>query len=179
MQRKIIHIDMDCFFAAIEARENPRLAGRPIAVGGSPSGRGVVAPCSYEARRFGIHSAMPMATALRQCPELIVVPVNMPLYKAVSARIQAIFREYTPLVEPLSLDEAFLDVTASSHCNGSATLIANEIRQRIREQEGLTASAGVAPNKFLAKVASDWNKPDGQKVVHPDEVEAFVRCDCR
>ena len=173
-QRKIIHIDMDCFFAAIEARENPALAGRPIAVGGNPAGRGVVATCSYEARRFGIHSAMPMATALRKCPELVVVPVNMALYKSVSARIQAIFREYTPLVEPLSLDEAFLDVSDSPYCNGSAMLIAAEIRRRIREQEGLTASAGIAPNKFLAKVASDWNKPDGQKVVRPEEVDAFV-----
>ena len=174
-QRKIIHIDMDCFFAAIEAREHPELAGRPIAVGGDPAGRGVVATCSYEARRFGVHSAMPMATALRKCPELVVVPVDMALYKSVSARIQAIFREYTPLVEPLSLDEAFLDVSDSPHCNGSATLIAAEIRRRIHEQEELTASAGIAPNKFLAKVASDWNKPDGQKVVPPQEVDAFVR----
>ena len=174
-QRKIIHIDMDCFFAAIEAREKPALAGRPIAVGGNPADRGVVATCSYEARRFGVHSAMPMATALRKCPELVVVPVDMVLYKSVSARIQAIFREYTPLVEPLSLDEAFLDVSDSLHCNGSATLIAAEIRRRIHEQEGLTASAGIAPNKFLAKVASDWNKPDGQKVVPPQEVDAFVR----
>ncbi len=175
MQRKIIHIDMDCFFAAIEVREQPALAGKPLAVGGSPAGRGVVATCSYEARRFGIHSAMPMATALKKCPGLIVRPVNMPLYKQVSARTQAIFREFTDLVEPLSLDEAFLDVSHALHCKGSATLMAAEIRQRIWETERLTASAGIAPNKFLAKVASDWNKPNGQKVILPDEVDDFVR----
>ena len=175
MQRKIIHIDMDCFFAAIEVRENPALIGKPVAVGGSPAGRGVVATCSYEARRFGIHSAMPMATALKRCPELIVRPVNMALYKQVSAGVLAIFHEFTDLVEPLSLDEAFLDVTRAPHCNGSATLMAKEIRRQIFATERLTASAGVAPNKFLAKVASDWNKPNGQKVVLPDEVDAFVR----
>lgn len=175
MQRKIIHIDMDCFFAAVEVRENPALAGKPIAVGGNPQGRGVVATCSYEARRFGIHSAMPMATALKRCAELVVLPVNMPLYKQVSAGIQSVFRRYTPLVEPLSLDEAFLDVTQAPHHNGSATLIAEAIRADIKSEFQLTASAGVAPNKFLAKVASDWHKPDGQKVVTPNEIEMFVR----
>ncbi len=173
-QRKIIHIDMDCFFAAIEVRENPSLAGLPIAVGGSADKRGVVATCSYEARQFGIHSAMPTSTALRKCPNLICLPVQMPLYKAVSENIQAIFKEYTELVEPLSLDEAFLDVSGSAHCQGSATLIAEEIRQRIFETQSLTASAGIAPNKFLAKVCSDWHKPNGQKVITPKEIELFV-----
>ncbi len=173
-QRKIIHIDMDCFFAAIEVRENSSLAGLPIAVGGSPEKRGVVATCSYEARQFGVHSAMPTSTALRKCPALICLPVRMPLYKEVSKNIQAIFKEYTDLVEPLSLDEAFLDLTGSTHCQGSATLIAKEIRQRIYESERLTASAGIAPNKFLAKVCSDWHKPNGQKVITPSEVASFV-----
>lgn len=173
-QRKIIHIDMDCFFAAIEIRENPALAGLPVAVGGLPDKRGVVATCSYEARQFGIHSAMPTSTALRKCPTLICLPVRMPLYKSVSKRIQAIFRDYTDLVEPLSLDEAFLDVTGSTRCRGSATLIAEEIRNRIQTTERLTASAGVAPNKFLAKVCSDWHKPNGQKVITPSEIDHFV-----
>ncbi|RLA22832.1 MAG: DNA polymerase IV [Gammaproteobacteria bacterium] len=174
-QRKIIHIDMDCFFAAIEIRENPSLSGLPIAVGGSPDKRGVVATCSYEARKFGIHSAMPTSTALRKCPALICLPVRMPLYKKVSKSIQSIFREYTELVEPLSLDEAFLDVTGSIHCQGSATLIAEEIRQRIYTAEKLTASAGIAPNKFLAKVCSDWHKPNGQKIITPREIDGFVK----
>jgi DNA polymerase-4 len=173
-QRKIIHIDMDCFFAAIEVRENPSLAGLPIAVGGSADRRGVIATCSYEARQFGIHSAMPTSTALRKCPNLICLPVQMSLYKAVSKNIQAIFKEYTEQVEPLSLDEAFLDVTGSTHCQGSATLIAEEIRQRIYDSQSLTASAGVAPNKFLAKVCSDWHKPNGQKVITPQEIDLFV-----
>jgi DNA polymerase-4 len=174
-QRKIIHIDMDCFFAAIEVRENPSLAGLPIAVGGSPDKRGVVATCSYEARQFGIHSAMPTSTALRKCPNLICLPIRMPLYKEVSKNIQAIFKEYTELVEPLSLDEAFLDVTGSEHCQGSATLIAKEIRQRIYDTQSLTASAGIAPNKFLAKVCSDWHKPNGQKVITPREINSFIK----
>ncbi len=173
--RKIIHIDMDSFYASVEMRENPTLADKPVAVGGNPQGRGVVATCSYAARRFGVHSAMPMAQALRRCPQLIVLPVNMPLYRAVSRRIMAIFRQYTTAIEPLSLDEAFLDVTHSDACRGSATLIAREIRQKILEQEGLTASAGIAPNKFLAKVASDWHKPNGQKVIPPQAVAEFVR----
>lgn len=172
--RKIIHIDMDCFYAAVEARDNPQLRGKPIAVGGSPDGRGVVATCSYEARQFGVHSAMPMGIALRKCPNLIVVPGRMDVYKEVSADIQAMFTEYTDLIEPLSLDEAFLDVSHSSHLQGSATLIAQEIRARIRKNHRLTASAGVAPNKFLAKVASDWRKPDGLFVIRPQDVDTFV-----
>ncbi len=172
--RKIIHIDMDCFYAAVEARDNPELQGKPIAVGGSPDGRGVVATCSYEARQFGVHSAMPMGIALRKCPHLIVVPGRMDAYKEVSSDIQAMFTEYTDLVEPLSLDEAFLDVSTTHHRQGSATLIAEEIRTRIQKNHRLTASAGVAPNKFLAKVASDWRKPNGLFVIRPQDVETFV-----
>jgi len=171
--RKIIHCDCDCFYAAIEVRDRPDLRGKPVAVGGS-SGRGVVATCNYEARKFGVHSAMPSVVALRRCPELIILPTNMDKYRAVSRQINAIFRDYTTLIEPLSLDEAFLDVTGSGHFHGSATLIAEEIRRRVRDDTGITLSAGIAPNKFLAKVASDWNKPDGQFVIRPQEVEAFV-----
>jgi DNA polymerase-4 len=173
--RKIIHVDMDCFYAAVEARDNPQLRGKPVAVGGSPDGRGVVATCSYEARQFGVHSAMPMGLALRKCPDLIIVRGRMDVYKQVSAEIKAIFSEYTDLIEPLSLDEAFLDVSGSRHLQGSATLIAQEIRQRIRDSQQLTASAGIAPNKFLAKVASDWRKPDGQFVIRPQDIDRFVR----
>ncbi|KAG1707738.1 DNA polymerase IV [Nymphon striatum] len=173
--RKIIHVDMDCFFAAVEVRDNPRLKGHPVAVGGKPNTRGVVAACNYEAREFGVRSAMPMSQAVQRCPSLITTPVHMDLYKEVSAEIHSIFKEYTDLIEPLSLDEAYLDVSDSTHCNGSATLMAQEIRQKIFSSQKLTASAGIAPNKFLAKVASDWNKPNGQKVVAPDDVQAFVR----
>ncbi len=172
--RKIIHIDMDCFFAAIEARENPYLQGKPIAVGGRANQRGVVATCSYEARHYGVHSAMAMSHAVKICPDLIVLPVRMDLYKSVSVSIQSIFREYTDLVEPLSLDEAFLDVSDTKHCQGSATLIAKEIRQRIVDKEKITASAGIASNKFLAKIASDWKKPNGQFVIMPDKIDEFV-----
>lgn len=171
--RKIIHCDCDCFYAAIEVRDRPELRGKPVAVGGT-GGRGVVATCNYEAREFGVHSAMPSAVALRRCPDLIILPTNMEKYRAVSRQISAIYRDYTTLIEPLSLDEAYLDVTGSRHFNGSATLIAREIRRRVREQTGITLSAGIAPNKFLAKVASDWNKPDGQFVIRPEQVEAFV-----
>lgn len=172
--RKIIHIDMDCYYAAVEVRENPSLRGKPIAVGGSESNRGVIATCSYEARQYGVHSAMPTSRALCLCPQLILLPVQMSLYKEISSRIQALFYQYTDLVEPLSLDEAFLDVSESEHCRGSATLIAQEIRQRIFATERITASAGVAPNKFLAKVASDWNKPNGQWVIRPEDIDEFV-----
>lgn len=175
MTRKIIHVDMDCFFAAVEMRENAVLKGKPIAVGGSAEGRGVVATCSYEARKFGVHSAMPMGLAKRLCPDLLILPVNMSLYKQISAEIRAIFEDYTDLVEPLSLDEAFLDVSDSGHFRGSATRMAEEIRQRIYESQHLTASAGVAPNKFLAKVASDWRKPDGLFVIRPQDVESFMQ----
>jgi DNA polymerase-4 len=173
-QRKIIHIDMDCFYAAVEVRENPQLKGKPVAVGGKPNTRGVVAACNYEARKFGVHSAMPMSQAFQRCPGLISTPVHMDLYKEVSVAIHTIFQDYTDLIEPLSLDEAYLDVSEASHCYGSATLMAQEIRQRIFETQRLTASAGIAPNKFLAKVASDWHKPNGQKVITPDEVLEFV-----
>lgn len=172
--RKIIHIDMDCFYAAIEARDHPALRGKPLAVGGSPDARGVVATCSYEARQFGVHSAMPMKTALRLCPELIRVPPRMAIYREVSQQIQAIFAAYTELIEPLSLDEAYLDVSGSSQHQGSATLIAKGIRARIWQEQQLTASAGIAPNKFLAKVASDWHKPNGQFVIRPAMIAEFM-----
>jgi len=174
-QRKIIHIDMDCFYAAVEVRENPKLKGNPVAVGGLPGQRGVVAACNYEARAFGVHSAMPMSIAFRQCPQLKRLPVRMDLYKQVSAQIRAIFDDYTELVEPLSLDEAYLDVSGKSHCRGSASLMAREIRQRIFDTTGLTASAGIAPNKLIAKIASDWNKPNGQMLVTPKQIDAFIR----
>lgn len=173
--RKIIHCDCDCFYASIEMRDDPSLRGRPLAVGGSSERRGVVATCNYEARAFGIRSAMSTAAALRRCPELIVVPPRMEVYREVSRQIHDIFRDYTDLIEPLSLDEAYLDVSDTSRCRGSATLIAAEIRQRVRETLGITLSAGVAPNKFLAKIASDWHKPDGQFVILPADVDAFVR----
>ncbi|MCW9733827.1 DNA polymerase IV [Avibacterium sp. 20-15] len=173
--RKIIHIDMDCFYASIELRDKPHLKNLPVAVGGSAEQRGVLSTCNYEARKFGLHSAMPTAQALKRCPNLILLPVNMPLYKQVSQQIQQIFHRYTHLVEPLSLDEAYLDVTGCEQCSGSATWIAQEIRQAIFAETGLTASAGIAPLKFLAKIASDKNKPNGQFVIEPNDVEEFVR----
>jgi len=175
MTRKIIHCDCDCFYAAIEMRDDPSLVGKPLAVGGRPNSRGVVATCNYEARAFGVRSAMPASRALRLCPELIMVPPDFERYRAASRQILEIYRDYTELVEPLSLDEAYLDVSGVDRCRGSATLMAEEIRQRIFEQVGITASAGIAPNKFLAKVASDWNKPNGQFVVRPEAVDGFVR----
>ncbi|OOF83897.1 DNA polymerase IV [Rodentibacter ratti] len=173
--RKIIHIDMDCFYASVEIRDNPSLQGKPVAVGGTSRQRGVLTTCNYEARKFGLHSAMPTAQAVKKCPNLILVPVNMPLYKQVSAQIHQIFRRYTDMIEPLSLDEAYLDVTDCKKCSGSATLIAKEIRQAIFDELKLTASAGIAPLKFLAKVASDMNKPNGQFVIKPDDVDEFVK----
>jgi len=170
--RKIIHIDMDCFYAAIEMREHPELVGKPIAVGGRPEGRGVLTTCNYEARKFGCRSAMPAFQALRRCPDLILLPVRFDLYRSVSREIHQIFAEFTELIEPLSLDEAFLDV---SHLNSSAPAIAQEIRFRICEKLQLTASAGIANNKMLAKIASDWKKPDGQFEVRRDEVDAFMK----
>jgi len=172
--RKIIHCDCDCFYASVEMRDDPSLRGRPLAVGGRQDQRGVVATCNYEARRYGIHSAMATAQAIKLCPDLLVIPPNMEKYRIASRQIMEIYGEYTDLVEPLSLDEAYLDVSASTQCKGSATLIAQEIRRRIFETVGITASAGVAPNKFVAKIASDWNKPDGLFLVRPDEVDAFV-----
>lgn len=173
--RKIIHIDMDCFYAQVEIRDRPELAHLPVAVGGARDRRGVLCTCNYVARKYGVHSAMATNTAYRHCPELIVLPVDMAKYRNVAQNIQRIFYEYTDLVEPLSLDEAYLDVSHSSHHQGSATFIAKAIRQRIWEQEQLTASAGVAPNKFLAKVASAWNKPNGLFVIKPEAITTFVK----
>lgn len=173
MTRKIIHIDMDAFFASIEQRDNPELRGKPVAVGYSGV-RGVVAAASYEARRYGVRSAMASRTALKRCPHLIFVPGRFDAYRQVSSQIHDIFMDYTPLVEPLSLDEAFLDVTVNNKEMRSATMIAQEIKQRIREVTGLTASAGVSYNKFLAKIASDYRKPDGLFVIKPSEAADFV-----
>jgi DNA polymerase-4 len=171
--RKIIHVDMDAFFASVEQRDDPALRGRPVAVGGS-SGRGVVAAASYEARVFGVRSAMPSVTAKRRCPELVFVKPRFDAYKAVSDQIRAIFERYTPLIEPLSLDEAYLDVSGDPSGSGSATATAEAIRAAIRAETGLTASAGVSYNKFLAKLASDQNKPDGICVITPARGAAFV-----
>lgn len=169
-KRKIVHVDMDCFYAAIEMREHPELAGQPIAVGGS-SGRGVLTTCNYEARKFGCHSAMPAFKAKRLCPDLVMLPVRFDLYRKESANIREIFAEFTDLIEPLSLDEAYLDV---SHLSSEGASVAWEIRERIRDRTRLTASAGIAPNKFLAKIASDWEKPDGQFEVREEEKLNFL-----
>ena len=173
-QRKIIHCDCDCFYASIEMRDNQALVGRPIAVGGSPDRRGVVATCNYEAREFGIHSAMASATARRLCPDLIIIRPDMEKYRRASEQIHTVFQRYTDLIEPLSLDEAFLDVSDCPEFGGSATRIATAIRKEVHELVGITISAGIAPNKFLAKIASDWNKPNGQFVVLPEQVSEFV-----
>ncbi|MET1078800.1 MAG: DNA polymerase IV [Pseudomonas sp.] len=174
MGRKILHIDCDCFYAAIEMRDDPSLANKPLAVGGSADRRGVIATCNYEARAYGVRSAMASGHALKLCPELVIVKPRMEAYKNVSREIHGIFRDYTDLIEPLSLDEAYLDVSDSPHCGGSATRIAQEIRQRVSRQLHITVSAGVAPNKFLAKIASDWRKPNGLFVITPDAVDDFV-----
>jgi len=173
--RKIIHLDMDAFYASVEQREDPSLRGKPVAVGGSPTSRGVVAACNYEARRFGVRSAMPMARAVRQCPDLVIVHPNFTLYKAVSQQVMGILRSATPLVEPLSLDEAYLDVTENLLHETLATNVARHLKTRIRDELSLTASAGVAPNKFLAKIASGWKKPDGLTVIAPERVESFLQ----
>ncbi|WP_028384971.1 DNA polymerase IV [Legionella moravica] len=172
--RKIIHIDMDCFYAAIEMRDFPELADKPIAVGGEAVRRGVIATCNYAARQFGVRSAMPTAHALKLCRQLILRPVRMDVYQKESQLIRALFAEYTDLVEPLSLDEAYLDVTHSTQCKGSATWIAQELRNRIYQTRQLTASAGIAPNKSLAKIASDWHKPNGQMVIRPEDIKDFI-----
>jgi DNA polymerase-4 len=171
--RKIIHIDMDAFYASVEQRDNPDLRGKPVAVGYGEA-RGVVSTASYEARKYGVRSAMPSLTAKNKCPGLIFVPPRFDVYHEVSEQVREIFLEYTDLVEPLSLDEAFLDVTVNRPQNPSATLIAKEIRRKIFERTGLTASAGVSVNKFLAKIASDYKKPDGFFVILPEDVEKFV-----
>ena len=173
-QQKIIHVDMDCFYAAVEMRDNPDYRNRPLAVGGHEKQRGVLSTCNYEARKFGIRSAMPTGQALKLCPQLLVVPGRMHVYKSVSKQICEIFERYTKLIEPLSLDEAYLDVTDCKQLHGSATLIAEAIRKDIWNELQLTASAGVAPIKFLAKVASDMNKPNGQFVIPPDDVQKVV-----
>jgi DNA polymerase-4 len=171
--RKIIHIDMDAFYASVEQMDNPFLRGKPLAVGGSEN-RGVVSAASYEARKFGVRSAISGVLAKKYCPELIFVPPRFDRYKEISTKIHKIFHEYTDLVEPLSLDEAYLDVTVNKKGNPSASLLAQEIRQRIFNEVGITASAGISINKFVAKVASDYNKPNGQKTVNPDEVVPFL-----
>ncbi|MEM9680164.1 MAG: DNA polymerase IV, partial [Bacteroidota bacterium] len=171
--RKIIHVDMDAFYASVEQMDNPELKGKPIAVGGSEK-RGVVSAASYEARKFGVRSAMSGLQAKRNCPDLIFVRPRFDRYSEISKKIRAIFYDYTDLVEPLSLDEAYLDVTQNKKGNPSATLIAEEIRERILKEVGLTASAGISINKFVAKVASDYNKPNGQKTVNPEDVLQFL-----
>jgi DNA polymerase-4 len=173
--RRIIHVDMDAFYASVEQRDDPSLKGKPVVVGGDPRRRGVVAAASYEARAFGVHSAMAMARAVRLCPALVIVPPDFAKYRDVSSHVFAIFREVTPLVEPLSLDEAYLDVTENRWQEPLATTVARRIKQRIWDETHLTASAGVAPNKFLAKVASGWKKPDGLTVIPPDRVEWFLQ----
>ncbi|WP_035059178.1 DNA polymerase IV [Andreprevotia chitinilytica] len=173
--RKIIHIDCDCFYASVEMRDRPELRPLPLAIGGRPEQRGVIATCNYPARKFGIHSAMPTATALKRCPQLVLLPPDFERYRAASKAVQAIFLDYTDLIEPLSLDEAYLDVSTATRCRGSATLIAEEIRARIAAEVGITASAGIASNKLLAKIASDWNKPDGQYVILPHEIDSFIQ----
>jgi DNA polymerase IV len=175
MIRRILHVDMDAFYASVEQRDKPALRGKPLAVGGLPDRRGVVAAASYEARAFGVHSAMSMAKAVRLCPSLVIVPPDFSRYKAASDAVFAIFREVTPLVEPLSLDEAYLDVTENAWGETFGTAVAKRLKQRIKTDTGLTASAGVAPNKFLAKIASGWKKPDGLTVISPDRVEPFLQ----
>lgn len=169
-----MHCDCDSFYASVELRDLPTLRASPVAVGGSPNQRGVVATCNYEARKYGIHSAMPMSQAVKRCPHLHIIKTDMAKYRSVSRLVTEIYEQYTNIIEPLSLDEAFLDVSNSTACRGSASLIAGEIRDKVRSELGITISAGIAPNKFLAKIASDWNKPDGQFTITPDEVAAFV-----
>jgi len=171
--RKIIHVDMDAFYASVEQRDDPALQGRPVAVGYAAK-RGVVAAASYEARAFGVRSAMPSSTALRKCPDLVFVPPRFEIYRAVSRQIHSIFADYTALIEPLSLDEAYLDVSENKTGLPTATQVARTIREQIRTELNLTASAGVAPNKFLAKIASDWKKPDGLFVIQPEEIDSFL-----
>ncbi len=172
--RRILHCDMDAYYASVHVRDDPALAGRPVIVGGDPEGRGVVASASYEARRFGIHSAMPAARARRLCPDAVFIWPDFPRYRRESDAIFAIFRDFTPLVEPASLDEAYLDVTDHLAPYGTATAIAREIRRRVREERRLTVSVGVGPNMLIAKIASDFHKPDGLMVVPPEKVQAFL-----
>lgn len=173
--KKIIHIDMDCFYAAVEIKYNPDLKGKPLGIGGPPNTRSVLCTASYEARKFGVRSAMASSQAVRLCPQLILVPPHFDLYKAESRKVREILERFTNKIEPLSLDEAYLDVTNCEQFGGSATLIAQEIRRLIFVELKLTASAGVAPNKFLAKVASDWKKPNGQFVIQPKDIANFIK----
>jgi DNA polymerase-4 len=175
MLRRILHIDMDAFYASVEQRDRPELRGKPVAVGGRPEGRGVVAAASYEARKFGVRSAIPMARAVRLCPHLIVVRPDFSKYRAASQRVFEIFRSVTPLVEPLSLDEAYLDVTENTWGEPLGKVVAQRLKAEIRAATSLTASAGVAPNKFLAKIASAWRKPDGLTVIAPERMETFLQ----
>lgn len=172
--RNIIHVDMDAFYASVEQLDHPELRGKPVIVGGAPENRGVVSAASYEVRKFGVHSAMPTAQAIRRCPHAIVLPVRMGRYAELSQQIHAVFESYTPLVEPLSLDEAFLDVTASTNLFGPAEQIGRDIKQRIKDQTHLTASVGIAPNKFLAKLASDLEKPDGFVVITAQNAQQIL-----
>jgi DNA polymerase-4 len=173
--RRILHIDMDAFYASVEQRDRPELRGKPVAVGGSPASRGVVAAASYEARTFGVRSAIPMSRAVRLCPHLEIVRPDFQKYRAVSQQVFAIYRAVTPLVEPLSLDEAYLDVTENAFGEPLGVNVARRIKEQIKHETGLTASAGVAPNKFLAKIASAWRKPDGLTVVAPERIESFLQ----
>ncbi|OUR90245.1 DNA polymerase IV [Gammaproteobacteria bacterium 42_54_T18] len=173
--RKIIHVDCDCFYASLEMLDNPYLRNKPIAVGGDADRRGVIATCNYEARKFGIHSAMASSTAKRLCPHLTIVPPRMNRYREASKQIQQIFKQFTPTIEPLSLDEAYLDVSGQQGYKGSATLMAQAIQSQVFQEVGITVSAGIAPNKFLAKIASDWNKPNGRFIITPAEVDGFVQ----
>jgi DNA polymerase IV len=173
--RRIVHLDMDAFYASVEQRDDPTLRGKPVAVGGRPDSRGVVAAASYEARTFGVRSAMPMARALRLCPELIIVHPNFDKYRSASGQVMDILRACTPLVEPLSLDEAYLDVTQNAWNEPFGSRVAKRLKEQILERTGLTASAGVAPNKFLAKIASGYRKPDGLTVISPERVESFLQ----
>ena len=175
MIRRILHIDMDAFYASVEQRDNPALRGHPVAVGGAPDQRGVVAAASYEARKFGVRSAIPMSRAVRLCPSLVIVRPDFTKYRTVSQQVFEIFRTVTPLVEGLSLDEAYLDVTENAWGEPLGMTVARRIKSAIRDQTGLTASAGVAPNKFLAKIASGWQKPDGLTVIAPERVEHFLQ----
>lgn len=175
MIRRIIHVDMDAFYASVEQRDRPDLKGKPVAVGGLPESRGVVAAASYEARKFGVRSAIPMSRAVRLCPHLVIISPNFQKYRTVSQQVFAIFRSVTPLVEGLSLDEAYLDVTTNAWNEPLGMTVARRIKKEIKDATGLTASAGVAPNKFLAKIASAWRKPDGLTVIAPERVESFLK----
>ena len=171
---KIIHVDMDCFYASVEIRDKPELKNKPVAVAGSSESRGVVTTCNYIARKFGVRSAMPSITARRLCPHIVFLPVNMDKYRLISKEIRKIYKCYTKVIEPVSLDEAYLDVTNSEYCQGDPEEMARQIRMKIYEDIGITASAGIASNKFLAKIASDWNKPNGQYSIPDSDIKNFI-----